>query len=36
MSSKFGNKSEPNTFLRAVNMLKTDQIPTLSLLLGIF
>lgn len=36
MSSKLGSKSEPNSYKKALNILKTNEIPSLSLLMGIF
>lgn len=36
MSSKFGNKKEGNNLQKLVTTMKTNQVPKLSLLLGIF
>ncbi len=36
MSSKFGNKSEPNSMQKAVSMLKAGGPPNMQTLLGIF
>lgn len=36
LSSKFGNKNEASVFQKTVLILKTDQIPPLSSLFGIF
>ena len=36
MSSKFGNKNESNIEEKLITVLKTDQVPKLSVLFGIF
>lgn len=36
MSSKFGTKKEGNNLQKLVTVMKTNQVPKLSLLFGIF